>query len=293
MYELLDFGSGRKLEQVGGFLLDRPSTAAEGCAIQEPELWQSVDAKFVSEPQGSQRGYWTFFNPGFSSETVWSVHFPPITLELKCSPFGHLGVFPEQRVNWQRIADLLSRSENCTVLNLFAYTGGSTLAAAKMGAKVVHIDSARNLLVRARRNAELSRLADAQVRWIAEDAVRFVNRELKRKQRYNAIILDPPSYGHGTAGNVWQINRDLPILLQNCFDLLSENPLFLLLTCHTPFFDEKKLAELVRRKGFSVESFPMEIPASTGRKLPAGCGVIAFPENIQSSCCKGRSFLLG
>ena len=290
MYELLDFGTGRKLERFAGFLLDRPSPSATEAVIQKPELWRSIDARFISDRQGEQRGHWTFFNPSLSPDSVWPVHFPmtvsSFTLELRCSPFGHLGVFPEQQANWKRIADLLSpakkRGISPNVLNLFAYTGGSTLAAATAGARVVHIDSAKNLLARGKRNAELSGLANAPIRWIAEDAVRFVNRELKRNQRYDAIILDPPSYGHGTQGNIWKIDRDLPVLLRNCFELLSEKPLFLLLSCHTPFFDEKKLVGLVQsglaqRERFSIQSFPMEIPASTGQKLPAGYGVIAVP----------------
>ena len=288
MYELLDFGQGRKLERLGGFVLDRPSPAAEGVPVQKPELWKTADAKFVPDRQGLQRGHWALFNKNLSPDAAWTLSFPgmmpPVTLELKCSPFGHVGVFPEQQANWKRIADLIARAKPRhvppDVLNLFAYTGGSTLAAAAAGAKVVHIDSAKNLLARARRNAELSGLSNAPIRWIAEDAVRFVHRERKRNQKYDAILLDPPSYGHGTPGNTWQINRDLPALLQNCFDLLSEKPLFLLLTCHTPFFDEKKLAWLARRKrregkGCSIQSFPMEIPASTGQKLPSGYGVLA------------------
>jgi len=284
-YELLDFGQGRKLERFGDFLLDRPSPSAGDAVIRQSEFWKEIDAKFILDRQGSHRGHWVFFRhahkQALSPATVWPVRFPPITLELTCSPFGHLGVFPEQQANWERIADLLSqaRKRNVppTVLNLFSYTGGSTLAAVAAGAKVVHIDSAKNLLAKARRNAEHSGLADAPIRWIAEDAVLFVNRELKRRQKYDAMILDPPSYGHGSQGKAWQINRDLPTLVQNCFDLLSDNPIFLLLTCHTPFFDEKKLSKLVRRKGFSVESFPMEIPARTGQKLPAGCGVLVRP----------------
>jgi len=144
MYALLDFGSGRKLEQMGDFLLDRPSPSAEGAVIQKPELWRSADAMFVPARQGSQRGHWTFLNPALSPETVWQVRFSSITLELKCSPFGHLGVFPEQQTNWARIAELLAEPEKRTVLNLFAYTGGSTLAAAAAGTGVVHIDSAKN-----------------------------------------------------------------------------------------------------------------------------------------------------
>ena len=279
-YELLDFGAGRKLERFAKLVLDRPSPSAEGFAIQKPKLWKSADAKFVADSPKAERGCWVFLNQNLSPDYAWPISFssPPITLELKFSPFGHLGVFPEQQANWQRIAERISgetkRAEPLRVLNLFAYTGGSTLAAAAAGGKVVHIDSAKNLLARARRNAELSGLADAPIRWIAEDAVRFVQREIKRNEKYDAIILDPPSYGHGSRGQVWQISRDLPILLRNCFELSSEKPIFLLLTCHTPFFDEKKLLELLQRKNFSVKSFPMEISSLGGGKLPSGCGVI-------------------
>ncbi len=285
IYELLDFGEGRKLERLGEVLLERPSPAAERFAIRKPELWKSVDAKFVPERKGTERGHWVFFRENLSPETVWLVSFPPISLEMKCSPFGHLGVFPEQQINWRRIAELVSRAAKRekppAILNLFAYTGGSTLAAASAGAQVVHIDSAKNLLARARRNAEVSGLSEAPIRWIAEDAVRFVQREIKRNRKYDGIILDPPSYGHGTRGNVWQIDRDLPELVENCFDLLDEKPLFLLLTCHTPFFEEKNLATLVRRKGFATTPFTMEITASTGAKLPAGNGVVAIFDDLE------------
>ena len=279
-YELLDFGAGRKLERFATLVLDRPSPSAEGFAVQKPKLWQSADAKFVADSPKAERGRWIFHNSNLLPDYAWPISFsaPPITLELKFSPFGHLGVFPEQQINWQRIAEQISgdskRAEPSRVLNLFAYTGGSTLAAAAAGAKVVHIDSAKNLLARARRNAELSGLADAPIRWIAEDAVRFVQREIKRNEKYDAIILDPPSYGHGSRGQVWQISRDLPALLRHCFELLSEKPIFLLLTCHTPFFDEKKLLELLQQRNFTAKSFPMEILSSSGAKLPSGCGVI-------------------
>ena len=297
-YELLDFGAGRKLERFAAFILDRPSPSAEGFTVQNLKQWKSADAKFIADSPKAERGRWIFHNQNLSPDYAWPISFSPspITLELKFSPFGHLGVFPEQQVNWRRIAERISdetkRAEPLRVLNLFAYTGGSTLAAAAAGAKVVHIDSAKNLLARARRNAELSGLADTPIRWIAEDAVRFVQREIKRDEKYDAVILDPPSYGHGSSGQVWQISRDLPGLLHNCFELLSEKPIFLLLTCHTPFFDEKRLLELLRQKNFTAKSFPMEIPSSNGNKLSSGCGVIVSAKKPIQNGFSGESLIL-
>ena len=170
------------------------------------------------------------------------MEFGAIRFELKATEFGHLGVFPEQAENWRWIGDQVrySRSENGNpthrpkILNLFAYTGGSTMAAALAGAEVVHVDSARGTVAWARRNAELSGLADAPIRWIVEDARRFISRELARGNRYDAVILDPPSYGHGPKGQNWKLERDLPGLLGESISLLSDQPLFVLLSCHTP-----------------------------------------------------------
>jgi 23S rRNA (cytosine1962-C5)-methyltransferase len=207
--------------------------------------------------------------------------------ELRLTEFGHVGVFPEQAENWgwisdqvSRLHDLLARSgqpqqKHPSVLNLFAYTGASTLAAAAVGAEVVHIDASKSTVAWARRNAELSGLATAPIRWIVEDASRFVAREAKRGNRYHGIILDPPSYGHGPKRDVWQIERDLPELLGNCETLLAEDAGFLLLSCHSPGIrapDLEKLLLKAIRSGAprDTESSDLVLTADDGRRLHSG-----------------------
>ncbi len=170
------------------------------------------------------------------------------------------------------------RGVRLKVLNLFAYTGGSTLAAAAAGAEVVHVDAARNIVAWARRNAELSGLADAPIRWIAEDAMKFVKRELKRGSRYDAVILDPPSYGHGPQGEVWRLSKHLPRLLSLCAELTAGRLEFMLLTCHTPGYDAEPLSEMVQEQCFSAPSGwmkakPLSLLAADGRELPSGVAV--------------------
>ena len=175
------------------------------------------------------------------------------------------------------------RGDACKVLNLFAYTGGSTLAAAAAGAEVVHVDAAANVVAWARRNAELSGLADAPIRWIAEDALKFVKRELKRGNRYDAVILDPPSYGHGPRGEVWRLSKHLPRLLALCGELTAGRAKFMLLTCHTPGYEADQLAEMIKEHCIPaangiMEAGPLSIRAADGRKLPSGV-VVRWKQN--------------
>ncbi|OHB78614.1 MAG: hypothetical protein A2V98_21845 [Planctomycetes bacterium RBG_16_64_12] len=207
-----------------------------------------------------------------------------VTLELKRTEFGHLGVFAEQAANWDWLAEQIRRVREThqatassdppppKVLNLFAYTGASTLTAAASGAEVVHVDAAGNVVAWARRNAELSGLADAPVRWITEDAMKFVKRELKRKNQYDAVILDPPSYGHGPQGEVWRLSKHLPGLLAMCAELTAGRRRFVLLTSHTPKFGPDRLKRLVSDtlgEGH-VTAEPMALRAKSGRELPSG-----------------------
>ena len=171
------------------------------------------------------------------------------------------------------LSRLRERGDTIRVLNLFAYTGGSTLAAAACGAEVTHVDAARNIVAWARRNAELSGLSEAPIRWIAEDAVKFVKRELKRGRRYDAVILDPPSYGHGPQGEVWRLSKHLPRLLAMCGELTDGRPAFMLLTCHTPGYDPTALTEMMHEAlgAYGIcKAHPLTIPAATGAKLPSG-----------------------
>jgi 23S rRNA (cytosine1962-C5)-methyltransferase len=290
-YELIDFGDGRKLERFGAVVLDRPSPAAEGVAKARPELWREATARY-DRTHGDQ-GTWS---PKKTVLQRWTVSFQldaqtsrepmqrrtgsTITLQLQASPFGHVGVFPEQQDNWRWIAWQAANRQAIwqrpvRVLNLFAYTGGSTLAAAAAGAEVVHIDAARNIVERARRNAEMSQLSDRPVRWIAEDATKFCQRELKRGNRYDAVILDPPTYGHGPKGESWKFAEHLLPLLRMCAELTAENRAFVLMTSHTPGIGEAELAAYVAQGFFGRCSQPPEtgelvLRTLDGRRLPSG-----------------------
>jgi len=282
-YELLDFGAGRKLERFGPVVLDRPSPAALGVDRARPRIWAEATARY-ERTQGDQ-GVWT---PKNSLHQQWRVSFPirndgskvALTFQLHASPFGHVGVFPEQRPIWdwlarQVFAQGAKRDRPLRVLNLFAYTGGSTLAAAAAGAEVVHIDSARNIVERARLNAELSGLGDRPIRWIAEDAQRFCQRELKRGNRYEAVVLDPPSYGHGPKGEHWKIGEHLLQLLKMCRELTADRRAFVLVTCHTPGFGQAEVGAyvaegVVRNCGQPPTTGELFLETSDGRRLPSG-----------------------
>jgi 23S rRNA (cytosine1962-C5)-methyltransferase len=205
---------------------------------------------------------------------------PSFRLALKALPSGQVGVFPEQRDNWQWIARQLSKAhaENrppLRLLNLFAYTGGSTLAAAAAGAEVVHVDAARSIVERARNNATLSGLGHDPIRWITEDAVKFCQRELKRGNRYDAMILDPPSYGHGPKGEPWKIDKQLLPLLKLCGELMAGRRAFILVTCHTPGVGPAELAAYLAEGVFGDCSQPpaageLVLQTPDARRLASG-----------------------
>jgi 23S rRNA (cytosine1962-C5)-methyltransferase len=270
-YELLDFGEGRKLERFGRYLLDRPSPAAEGVAKTDPALWKKADARY--EGSSHDRGAW-HASTGF--DMPWVVSAGNLKFELKLTDAGHLGLFPEQAESWQWIEDRLRlASRPVKLLNLFGYTGGSTLAAASREAEVAHVDAARGVVGWARRNARLSGLEAAPVRWIVEDALTFVRRELKRGSGYDAIVLDPPSYGHGPHGELWKLDQHLPELLAGCAELTAGRRQFLLLTCHTSGYDALRLREMFSAAvgGCQLEAGAMTIRSARGRNLQAGAMV--------------------
>lgn len=273
-YELIDFGRGRRLELVGGYRLDRPCPAAEGLIQATPRAWAAADARFDRDE--GEKGRWHFGGEQFER---WNVMCDPMTFELKLTEFGHLGLFPEQADNWEWLQrQVRSASRPLRVLNLFAYTGGSTLAAAAAGAEVTHVDSARNVVGWARRNAEISGLAQSPIRWISEDAVKFVRRELQRGNTYDAVILDPPSYGHGPRGQVWRLTEHLPPLLSMCGKLTAGRRQFMLVTCHTPGFDSVRLKQVLAEalddadRGRLVAQ-PLALRSAAGDQLPSGTGV--------------------
>ena len=286
-YELLDFGSGRRLERFGPIILDRICPASEGLRKSEPASWNQADFRFIPDEKfrKSERGHWM---PKISEP--WSISFGSLRFELRGTSFGHLGVFPEQQENWRRIQSRLEeaikdRNEPVRVLNLFAYTGGSSMAAslAALPAKsasveVAHVDSSKSAVEWARRNAEQSGISNG-IRYIVEDVRKFVRRELKRDNRYDAVILDPPSYGHGLKGEAWKILDHLPDLLVDLVAILSDRPVLFLLTAHTPELDASKLLQKLFEAGlpdgFENEMISMNITAKNGRKLPSGFGVFS------------------
>lgn len=283
-YRLLDFGGGRKLERFGNLIVNRPSPPALHAVPKTPKRWQEADLFFRTE-EGARtdsalgvRGSWKARTDHGAKaiESGWNLDAGFI-LELKCSPFGHLGVFPEQARNWTRLYEYAQNVQErlrrpARILNLFAYTGGSTLACAAGGAEVTHLDAARNIVAQARRNAELSGFAERPIRWIADDAVKYAKREQKRGNLYDGIVLDPPAYGHGARGEVWRLARDLPKLLDILFAILDREAPFVLLTCHSPGFDARRLKALLEERGCThAESGSMAITAETGAKLDAGC----------------------
>jgi len=226
-YELLDSGEGRKLERFGDVILSRPCGQASW-EKQRPELWERAVASFERE-----RGWETHAEAELPSS--WTVTINDITMRLKPTPAGHLGVFPETRLLWEWITETLKARNggNASVLNLFAHSGGATLAAARAGCSVCHVDSSRSMVTRAKENAELNGLDAAPIRWIVEDVGKFLHREICRGRRYDAIMLDPPSFGRGVKGEQYRIDRDLAATLEQCRALLTDEPAFVLLTSHT------------------------------------------------------------
>jgi len=273
-YQLLDFGDGRKLEQFGPLRLDRPCPGMQQVPRAEPVLWESADARFTGT--SANAGEWESRR---ELPERWTIRYGLSAMELKRCESGHVGLFPEQAENWDWLErHVQSAGESIRVLNLFAYTGGSTLVCAAAGAEVTHVDAARNVVAWARRNAELSGLAEARIRWIAEDAGKFVRREARRGSIYDAVILDPPSYGHGPKGEVWRLSRHLPRLLALCAELTAGQCRFVLLTCHTPGYEPPRLEALVRDAfGESMQgrwsSGIMKLRTPAGRELPSGVAV--------------------
>ena len=308
-YELLDFGDGEKLERFGKHLVRRPSLYANARRVNK-ELWSGADLTFQTG-QGGASGKWTGSLPngspngspnglsntaGSNSESIaaeqastandWSIKISDATFQLKPTPVGHLGVFPEQQHNWQwlsrHLKPLVAERQSTQpetplrALNLFAYTGGSTIALAKCGVQVVHLDGAANTVKWARRNADLSGVNEG-VRWIAEDAMRFIRREIKRQNHYDIFVADPPSFGRGPKKEQWRISRDLPEMFDSIVDLMP-NPIAVVFSCHTDGFDRFTMAKMLRERFERYDEFPLgkfeqlklQLTTTDDRNLDAG-----------------------
>ncbi len=279
-YELLDAGHGRKLERFGREILDRPSPAAEGMTPTDPASWRRATVRFESERGG--QGEWERRTSAGSDEGEWSVRHGAVRLGLQLRPSANIGIFPEQAENWNWITDRVERMVDGgighapRVLNLFAYTGGATLAAAAAGAEVTHVDSSGPTVAWAKRNAAASSLDDRPIRWLVEDAVRFVAREVRRGNHYDGVIADPPTYGHGPKGRPFKFARHLDELLEGCGALLDEKlagPGFLVFSCHAPGFGQREAERAVRAvvpAAGGVEAVPLDLRTTGGRRLAAG-----------------------
>ena len=258
-YTLLDMGGGGRLERFGSRVVDRPYPGALG-ARQLDDLWLAADLRFDRD-----RGW----SGPAAGAGPWTIGLEGVTLELRPTDAGQIGVFPEhlEMAQWA-----VERAPG-TVLNLFAYTGLLTLGLAAAGASVTHVDAARPAVTWARRNAELSGLADRPVRWIVDDARAFVAREARRGRRYDGVILDPPTYGHGTGGRAWRIEDDLPSLLEACRGVLEPDG-FALITAHTPGIGPERLTVLLAegfgRPSRGIEAGSLGLSTVDGRRLELG-----------------------
>lgn len=265
-YALLDFGAGRKLEKFGPRVFDRVCPAADNLRKQEPDLWRQAQVKLDDRGKPVLRSR--------SPAETWQVSCGTVTFELKLTPFGHVGLFPEQVENWQWMSDWVVRrrqtQQAVSAINLFAYTGGTTLALAASGASVIHVDSSSPAVRWARLNAATSKLDDRPIRWIVEDALKFMQREAKRGNRHDLIALDPPSYGHGPKGQKWDLEQDLPELLEACAEVLAPDGR-VLLTAHSASPGMLELSQWYEDYfARSPELGRLELRTVRGRKLDAG-----------------------
>jgi len=225
-YALIDSGNGKRLEKFGTYTLVRPDPQALWSPRLDNSVWEKVDAIF---DESEKRGRWVFQS---RIPDRWEMGWEGIRFYAKLSPFKHTGVFPEQSVNWAWMQRLLDTQSEKNVLNLFGYTGIASLVCAAAGAKVTHVDASKPTIGWARENQTLSGLQDKPIRWILDDAVKFVSREIKRGIKYDGIIMDPPVYGHGPEGEPWDFMKDFPELLTTCKQALSDKPLFVLINAY-------------------------------------------------------------
>lgn len=271
-YSLLDFGQGIRLEQWGPHRLIRPDPTAVG-AMTNPELWTSADATYEGE-----KGKGSWFRKNTLPES-WTIDSDDIKLRIRLAPYKHTGAFPEQEQNWRWMRMIAKKSgPPLTILNLFAYTGGASVALAKDGHFVTHVDASKPAITWAKENAVLNAIPETGIRWIFDDAPTFVARERKRGKKYDAILLDPPAFGHSPSGKTWRVERDLAPLLEDCCTLLSEHPSFLLLNGYahgdTPDSFRRLLTGVIKKQRpelkFDIQTGDLKLKSVDGRTLSTG-----------------------
>lgn len=270
-YEVLDTSSGEKLERWGKYLLVRPDPQVIWSTKKSLPGWKKMNGHYHRSAKGG--GEWEFFD----LPEEWSIHYDELTFHLKPFSFKHTGLFPEQATNWDWFSKLIKEADRpIKVLNLFAYTGGATLAAAKAGANVTHVDASKGMVSWAKENAVASGLQDAPIRWLVDDCVKFVEREIRRGNTYDAIIMDPPSYGRGPKGEIWKIEDSIYPFIELTTQILSKNPLFFLVNSYTTGLQPAVLSYMINtavvsKFGGSVEASEIGLPVSSnGLVLPCG-----------------------
>ena len=270
-YELIDADNGERLERWGDILLIRPDPQIIWSGDRRDKRWNEANAIYHRSQNGG--GYWEQLK---SVPDVWSIHYKELTFRLKPMGFKHTGLFPEQAVNWEWMDQTIRAAKRpIRVLNLFAYTGGATLACAAAGASVVHLDAAKGMVQWAKENAALSGLADRPIRWIVDDCQKFIQREKRRQNSYEAIIMDPPSYGRGPTGEVWKLEENIFELLLSAVELLSDKPLFFLLNSYTTGLSaavmQYMLATATKSFGGVTGAYEIGLPVTkSGLILPQG-----------------------
>lgn len=275
-YELLDCSSGERLERWGNVILIRPDPQVIWNTPKTHPMWKKADAVYHRSNSGG--GNWEIKSkiPDF-----WRINYNDLSFNVKTMGFKHTGIFPEQAVNWDYTMNLIQNADRpVKVLNLFAYTGGATVAALKAGAEVVHVDASKGMVQWAKENAALSGVSDKPVRWIVDDCVKFVQREIRRGNKYDIIIMDPPSYGRGPGGEIWKLENEVYNFVELCSQVLSDKPIMVLINSYTtglsPAVMQYILGSVIKpRFSGSVESDEIGLPVTqSGMILPCGASAI-------------------
>lgn len=271
-YELIDASSGERLERWGDILLIRPDPQIIWDSEKKDPRWHNAHARYHRSNKGG--GHWELYK---KMPDVWPISRKGLTFRLKPMGFKHTGLFPEQAVNWDLATEMIEGAKRpVKVLNLFGYTGAATLACLKAGASVTHVDASKGMVQWAKENAAVSGLAERPVRWLVDDCVKFVQREQRRGNRYDGIIMDPPSYGRGPGGEVWKLEEQMDGLLRLCLTVMSEEPLFLVLNSYTTGLSPSVMEYLlnvlmVPKLGGTVSAGEIGLTVtSTGMVLPCG-----------------------
>ena len=277
-FKIVASGGGEKLEKWGDVYLLRPDPQAIWSAAFDFSAFRMLHGKYVRSASGG--GAWEFYK---SLPREWTVSYQNLKFLISPMGFKHVGLFPEQAVNWEAVGKLISKAKReVRVLNLFGYTGGATVACAYAGAHVTHVYSSRGMTEVCKRNVELNGINPERTRYIIEDCAKFVARELRRGKTYDAIIMDPPSYGRGANGEVWKIEDDLQPLVDDCVKLLSDVPMFFLINSYTTGLQPTVIKNVLersltnaKRKGYAIEAFEIGLPTHEKIVLPAGCSALA------------------